>query len=227
MDVIYPYLATADDFELRYSLRSLVNAEHDRVIVAGDQPAIISHKVEHVGVRRISDRYQSSTTNILHAIDRAGVTGRFVVMHDDIFLLEPWAYRHEHRGSVADYLARGAPMGTYRQVLRTTAELLRAHGVDEPLFYGMHTPAVYDAAQFADLVREFKGKRYLTRTLYFNLFPQPGTRREDVKLKHWSGDVPASGILSISDDVGRNPKFRSWIDARFPLPSDYERENAP
>lgn len=222
MDVIYPYLGTRDDFELRYSLRSLVNVPHSRVIVAGDRPQITNHNVEHVGVGRISDRYQSSTTNIVQAIQRAEVTGEFVVMHDDIFVLQPWTYRHEHRGTVVDYLNSGAPNGGYRQALQITCALLRLHGVKDPLFFGMHTPAVYDAGRFANLAREFKGKRFLMRTLYFNLFPQPSERREDVKLKQWGGDAPAD-VLSISDAVGNAPQFREWIAARFPEPSEYER----
>lgn len=224
MDVIYPYLAAPGDFELRYSLRSLSNLPHKRVILAGDRPGITSDKVMHVGVQRIPDRYRSSTTNIMRALEAAGTTGDFVVMHDDIFALEPWAYRHEHRGAVSEYMTSGGAMGPYRRALRSTYEILRAHDVDEPLFFGMHTPAVYDAGRFADLVREFRGQRYLTRTLYHNLFPQPGVRREDVKLKQWNGDAPPVGILSISDEVGRNPRFRSWIEARFPVPSAYELE---
>lgn len=222
MDVIYPYLATSDDFELRYSLRSLVNLVHGRVIIAGDRPSLTSGRVERVGVKRISDRYRSSTTNILHAIERAGVTGEFVMMHDDIFLLQPWAYRHEHRGTIKEYLASGGAMGGYRQALQTTFTMLVALGVSDPLFFGMHTPAVYDARRFADLAREFKGKRFLMRTLYFNLFPQPSERGDDVKLKQWSGNAPVD-VLSISDEVGSNPQFRAWIAARFPEPSEYER----
>ncbi len=225
MDVIYPYLRAPEDFELRYSLRSLANMTHDRVIVAGDRPAITSDRACHIPVPRMNDRYRSSTTNILSAVVRADVTDKFVVMHDDIFLLKPWADRHQHRATIAEYLGSGAAMGTYRQVLRTTYEILRSHGISDPLFFGMHTPCVYEASKFIDLVNEFRDRRYLTRTLYFNLFPQPSMPSQDVKLKRWRDDAPIGSVLSISDDVARSKRFRSWIDARFSVPSEYERQS--
>src|SRR5690606_36479499 len=99
MDVVYPYKATLKDFELRYSLRSLRYMDHDRVIIAGDVPKGLK-KVTLIAVGRIGNRYASSTVNIKAAVDSGQLSDRFVVMHDDIFLLRPWAFRHEHRCTI-------------------------------------------------------------------------------------------------------------------------------
>ncbi|AKR55711.1 hypothetical protein XM25_07850 [Devosia sp. H5989] len=221
MDIVYPYKSVPDDFELRYSLRSLVNVPHERVIVAGDRPIIISRDVVHVTVDPVADRYQSSTTNIVAAIERAGVSGDFILMHDDMFVLEPWSYQHEHRGTIEEYVRAGGASGEYLARAASTRDLLQAHGIADPLFFGLHTPTVYNAERVLDLVREFEGQRYLLRTLYHNLFLAPSRQRDDVKVRAWSGSVDGD-ILSISDECAAHPGFKAWIAARFPERCSYE-----
>lgn len=223
MDVVFPYRRTEDDFDLRYSLRSLVNIPHDRVIVAGDWPAFASRKLKRVRVGRSYDRYRSSRTNIAGAIKRAGISGEFVVMNDDIFVLRPWRFRADHRGSIDEYLNHGEANGTYRAMVVKTRDLLKSVGVADPLFFGLHTPSVFESDRFLAMVAEFKTQQYLTRTLYGNLFPAEGEKRADVKLRSWpSADLPKD-VLSTSDQCGRNPAFRAWIEEKFPTPSVYEK----
>lgn len=111
MDVVYPYKARPLDLELRFSIRSLVHVEHSKVIVAGDKPNL---RVQHIPVRPCLERYRSSTANILAAAEKAVETDRFIVMNDDIFVLQPWTFRHENRGTIEEYLANGQPQGGYR-----------------------------------------------------------------------------------------------------------------
>lgn len=222
MDIVYPYRSTTDDFELRYSLRSLVNVPHDRVIVAGDKPTIAAKSVTCVAVDRIEDRYQSSTVNIVSAIRDAGIHGDFIVMHDDIFILKPWSFRHEHRCSIDEYLSSGHAAGPYRDRIESTRDLLKSKGIAEPLWFGLHTPTIYNAQRLHDMVEGFAGQQYLLRTLYHNLFPAPSERADDVKAKSWQARTSETGILSISDELARSPSFRAWIAARFPDRSAYE-----
>lgn len=221
MDVVYPYKSAPDDFELRYSLRSLANLPHERVVVAGDKPIIISRDVVHVAVDPVVDRYQSSTTNIVGAIERAGVSGDFILMHDDMFVLEPWVYRHEHRGTIDEYVRGGGASGEYLARAARTRDVLLAHGVTDPLFFGLHTPTIYNAERVLELVREFDGQRYLLRTLYHNLFPAPSCRRDDVKVRAWAGSA-GGDVVSISDECAAHPGFKAWIAARFPDRCRYE-----
>lgn len=221
MDVVYPYKRTPGDVELRYSLRSLSNMPHSRVIVAGESPRA-KLNVTKVGVARAPGRYEASTRNIFEAARQEVETDRFVVMNDDMFILEPWTFRHENRGTIEEYLGSGAPKGGYRRYTRSTWDILKAHGVADPLFFGLHTPTVYERSKLIDLIKEFNGKRYLLRTLYHNLFPQTSERREDVKVREWAGDPRQQDVLSISDGCARDPQFLAWIDVRFPDPSPYE-----
>lgn len=223
MDVVYPYRPAPGDLELRYSLRSLTNVEHERVIVAGEAPRTLCG-FSVVTVPRQPSRYQSSALNIYEAARQEVQTERFVVMNDDIFVLSPWTFRHEHRATIEGFLGGGSPKGEYRRHLMETRAILKAHGVSDPLFFGLHTPTVYERGKLIELVNEFRGKRYLLRTLYHNLFPQPSALRSDVKVRRWD-DEPETDVVSISDMVARDPRFLKWIDGRFPSPSPYEAEN--
>jgi hypothetical protein len=225
MDVVYPYRRSPGDFELRYSLRSLSNVPHDRVIIAGEIPLTTSDRVVTVkNPRTGADRYMSSTSNIFAAIGRADVSSDFIVMNDDIFVLKPWTFQHADRGPLSDYLDDPSVKGYYRSRVADTLKILKAHGIDDPLFFGLHTPTVYNRARLVDLMRDFPmpKNKYLLRTLYNNIFPQPSIRRDDVKVKSWSDDTEADDILSISDNVAALPSFKTWIDYRFPAPSVYE-----
>jgi hypothetical protein len=225
LDVVYPYRRGGDEFELRYSLRSLVNVAHDRVIVAGDRPLFASDALVTVPGPRRWNRYRSSTANILAAVRTGGITGRFVVMNDDFFVLRPWTPRVEHRGTIAEYLASGRAGGEYQGMVERTRDLLQINGVADPFFFGLHTPMVYDAARLLGMVELFRGERYLLRTLYGNLHAKSERSREDVKVRVWPAPI-ASDLLSTCDRSSRDPDFRAWINARFPAPSIYEdRDN--
>lgn len=221
MDVIYPYKSAPFDFELRFSLRSLVNVPHERVIVAGDRPKITNGSVTHIRVDPIPVRYQSSMENILAACEASSAED-VVVMHDDIFVLRPWRFVHEHRGSIEQYLKTGAATGGYRAVVERTRDILLAEGVANPLFFGMHTPTVYDRRNMVDLIKTYRASSVLLRTLYHNLFPQPSNLARDVKRFVWSGAEPHDAIFSTSDMAAADARFRIWIANRFPERSPYE-----
>lgn len=225
MDVIYPYKAAPFDLELRYSLRSLVNLPHDRVIIAGDKPMFCSDRVLHVAVPAQESRYQSSAANILAACE-ASDSDHVVVMNDDIFLLEPWRFQHENRGTIRDYLNSGKAFGGYRLAIEATLEILQGMGIAEPLFFGLHTPTVYRREVLMETIRAYSGQAVLLRTLYHNLHPQPSVTVEDVKLHSWPGYQPPhiGSVLSISDEVATSLRFRKWISERLPHRSPYERE---
>ena len=222
MDVVYPYRSSVLDVELRFSIRSLVNVHHGKVVVAGDRPRFLSDAAAYVPMPRDPLRYRSSTHNIAAAAERAVETDRFIVMNDDIFILRPWEFRHEHRGTIEEYLASGRATGTYHAHTVATRDILKAHGVDEPLFFGLHTPTVYERAKLLGLVKDFDGKPYLLRTLYHNLFPQPCERRDDVKMKKWTGAPVGADVISITDSMMWKPAFRAWLTKQFPDPSPYE-----
>lgn len=157
------------------------------------------------------------------AIEGAGIEGEFVVMNDDFFILQPWTYRREHKSTLDEYIATGGASGGYLRMVEQTKLILEAHGVKGGLFYGLHTPAVYDAGKLVELVREFDGQTYLLKTLYCNLHPMPSVKRPDVKVHKWQDEPPADDMFSTADHCARALTFRAWMRERFPDPSPYER----
>lgn len=221
-DVVYPYRLNNYGFEIRYSMRSLVNLDHGSVIVAGDKPNFVSESVKFVHVAQREQRFMDSTMNIFNAAIHAVTTDYFYVMNDDIFIMEPRKFRHEHR----DRPEMTGAAAEYRKYTDSTYDILKAYGVDEPLFFGIHKPTMYNRENLIDMVKEFSGELYLLRTMYHNLFPSPSVKGDDVKIYNWSkrshANASAGGILSISDSVANDFNFRAWIDEKFPNPSKYE-----
>ena len=83
---------------------------------------------------------------------------------------------------------------------------------------------IYNRDRLIELTREFDGQRYLLRSLYHNLFPAESHQVRDVKARVWP---PTDGrdqgaVLSISDTVAMDFRFREWIEARFPDRCRYE-----
>lgn len=223
MDVVYPYRRPWDEFELRYSLRSVsTHVRHGRVIVSGDPPKFTGDSLIHVPVSRHADRFASSTRNIVEGVTQAGISGDFIVMNDDMFILKDWKFRQQHRGTIDEYLAEGNASGGYRVMVECTKEILLAHGVKNPKFYGMHKPTVFNAAKLVDLVREFEGQSYLLRTLYGNLYPARSVKCDDVKMHKWTVP-PAGDVFSTSDRCARALACRNWLKVRFPHPSMFEQ----
>lgn len=223
LDVVYPYRASPEDHELRYSLRSLANIQHRKVVISGDRPGFAGAHLTCIETPRHEDRYRDSTTNILAAIEQGDLTDEFVVMHDDIFVLEAWTFRHEHRCTIREYLASGAAAGDYRDRIRSTLNVLLDCGVTEPLWFGLHTPTIYNRDRLHALILEYGAEPVLLRTLYHNLHPQISERAHDAKLRHWPSDVP-TGLLSISDEVAQDPSFRAWLNSSFRERSRYEHK---
>ncbi len=221
MDVVYPYRSAPDDYELRYSLRSLSKLPHRKVVISGDHPAFASEALTLISTDRDSDRYRDSTANLRAAIDYGDLTDDFVVMHDDIFLTGPWSFRHQHRCTIREFLVSGGVAGEYRERVQSTLHMLEARGVEDPLWYGLHTPTVYNRDKLSALLDEFGKKPFLLRTLYHNLYPAPSERADDVKLRQWPSDA-LSDVLSISDGIALDPSFRSWLETSFPDRSRYE-----
>ena len=64
MDIVYPIKKTIKNEDLRYSLRSLCNIEHNKVFIIGELPDWVSEEVYYIPVQQNLDRYEATTNNI-------------------------------------------------------------------------------------------------------------------------------------------------------------------
>jgi hypothetical protein len=226
--VVYAVRPGDTNEELRYSLRSLANLDHDRVIIAGHCPPWVRN-VEHLPVHAVGSKYDRTAANWRAACEH--LDEPFLMFNDDFFVMRPTTVETWHRGPLADVIAYYESIGSrqYLAGMRNTARLLDLLGIDEPLSYGLHVPMWIDPRlwlRMLEQVGDHDGPLHW-RTVYGNLWRVGGVRRDDVKVHGRRSTWGTGGdFLSTSDttfaahDVGR------FIRSQFHHPSPHETPHA-
>ena len=223
MDVVY-ICRQGPNEELRYSLRSLVNIEHDRVWVFGGAPAWFTGK--HVPVPQSGVKQANAKMNLLAACLHPRVSDPFLLMNDDFYIIaptEPALYDRGPTARVIDYYERMYPGGSYLEALKMTDRLLRADGHTERLSYELHVPMPVDKALMRDVVMRVlsDGRMALhNRSMYGMLAGLPSTTMRDPKV-YGPGDLPPEGAYLSSSDA-TFPLVLPLLDELLPDPSPYE-----
>ena len=212
--------------ELRYSIRALVaHLPHDRIWVAGYKPRWLEG-VGYLPTKQAQARYVNSRMNLLAAC-RADVSDRFVLFHDDFFILEPMeSVPTAHRGPVSEVL-QGRKDTPYQRGLGAALELLRSWNYPEPLDYELHLPLEVDREQMRTTIERTLEEHPIVasaiRTLHGNLWGLGGERVEDVKVRAAREPMPTGmSFVSTTDANFKFGKVGEYLRRRFPDPSPYE-----
>jgi hypothetical protein len=227
VDAVYVVRAGDRNEELRYSLRSIVaHLPRGRVWIVGHAPRWVSG-VEHLPTVQASSRFANSRANLLHACEHPDVPERFVLMHDDFFILLPVeAIPVLHRGSIGRTLGARRPTTSYRRALATVRDVLIAGGVAVPLDYELHVPLVVEKASMLETLRREVPvvTAAAVRSLYGNLNAIGGEEAVDVKIHATRTSIPEdAAFVSTTDSSFANGRVGAEIRARFPEPSPFER----
>ncbi len=216
MDVVYVCRPGPNE-ELRYSLRSLSHIDHDEVWVFGAWPDWL--KAQTVAVPRARGSYASSYANLVAALEHPGVSERFVLMMDDVFIMWPQELVPLHRGEIAT----GTGDSYHRSQIRRLGRWLTQHD-RTALNYELHAPAVMDKPKLAEvvgLVCPEKMRHTAIRTLYGNWHAIGGWPVEDFKVRP-PFEVPHRPFISTNDMSFRDKPLGAYIRDQFPTPSIYE-----
>jgi hypothetical protein len=223
MDVVYPLKATGSSLELRFSLRSIAqNLPHRKVWLSGHRPMWTTN-VQFIRGKRTATKYADALANIVRACERKELSDDFILMNDDFYVLK--MHREVpifHRGPLAEFIAAFKHRSNYYAMMKATLDLLHSEGIDNPLFYGTHTPTVMNKHRVLDIVSRFEGRPFMLRTVYHNLFGPEGTYRDDVKKQSASDKITGGDFLSSSDRFSTTHTFRRFIRSRFPYMCYYE-----
>lgn len=230
VDIVVPVRERAVNEQLRYALRSwCANIPHRNVWLVGYRPPWVRN-VKHIPTRQGPGRtkYQNTTAGMQAVCEHPDVSGSFVYMNDDFFVLKrldqvPVLHRGPVREVEAYYEARGS--GAYLRGMRETRELLAGLGHPDPLSYELHVPmpvgkagmlAALDVGRHLDVVHK--------RTLYGALAGLGGERIEDVKILHRGprGFGADSVFLSTMPDSFGSGMVGQFIRRAFPRPCRYE-----
>jgi hypothetical protein len=205
--------------ELRYSLRSLRNLPHDRVIVAGWKPDWLSGVI-HVPTVQRGNKWQNALTNLEAALPH--VSGRFVLMNDDFFILEKQRRMPVlHRES---WGPTNPPRRTqYQQAKANVRKVLAAEGIIEVTSYELHVPMVYDRERLERMLGmvDLKLIAGYQRTLYGNLYSVGGTFMKDCKITA-NRLEPDGPFVSTSERTFKTGRVGQVIREMFPTASEYE-----
>lgn len=208
--------------QLRLSLRGLVaHLPHDRVFIAGHRPAWVTG-VEHVPTRQPKDRWQASLGNLLEACRSSDLSERFVLFHDDFFILRAIdAVPLMHRGALALHVRRSA--GEHRRHLVKALELCRSWGVEEPISYDVHVPMPMDRTGVLEVAERANGQAAgAIRSLYGNAAGLIGQQITDVKTRTRFETPPEDATFVSTGNPFGTSRAAHLIRARLPEPCRYE-----
>lgn len=172
--------------ELRYSLRSLENIPHDKVILVGEKPDW-ARNVTHVAVAQSDTKHVNWARNMATAALSDQVSDEFLMMNDDFFIMKavqkmPALHFGYMRDVIACYEARYPEGSDYIARMKLLYELLVAKDSHEPISYELHTPMVLSKKNVRSMYEKSNGPLYQFRTYYGNMFNVGGTAVADVKI---------------------------------------------
>ena len=232
MDIVYIVRAGEVNEELRYSLRSLRNLPHRRVVIAGYIPKWVRNVVSIPVNQNQVTKYANAEQNWQHAMNDHRVSDNFILFNDDFFVMQPLAgLPNLHRGKLNDVIRYYEQInsGQYLQNMERTRDLLLEFGIEEPLSYALHVPMMMNkkrrkVLQATQLMFNESGLDIQMRTLYGNFYHLGGEYYDDVKANGLN-DMPdkSAVFLSSNDQTFMRGKIGEYIKATFTEKSYYER----
>jgi len=228
MDAVY-VCRDGGNPELRYSLRTLANVEHDRVWIFGGAPDWIDFtEVTHQKRMQGGSPYSSTRGHIGAACNTAEVSDPFMLWDDDFYAMcEIGIVPLYHRGPLDLVLERYAALKTpWIKGMRETAALMEKRGLlAGAMCFDVHLPLVVHKAEMREALRLAKSvstDAVHVKTLYGALSGFRGIEHCDPKLMRRNDPFPRGAWLSSSDDT-----FRSTVEPvlryLFPDKSPYEK----
>lgn len=228
MDIVY-VSRDGENPELRYSLRTLVNVDYDRVWIFGGAPVWTSDEIMYRRRRQGGSPYSSTRDHIAAACNTSEVSDPFVLWNDDFFAMRPVGeVPVYHRGSLEALLDSTAAMKTpWARGMRETAGFMDKRGLlAGAMSFDVHLPLVIHKDPMREALRLAKNVRadaIHIRTLYGAVAGLEGVEHPDPKMMRRSDPFPRGAWLSSGDDTFR-PVVEPVLRYLFPDPSNYERE---
>jgi len=220
MDVVYPLKLNGECEELRYSLRSLKNLEHDNVFIVGDKPDWATD-VEYLETIQLDGKYKNLCTNIEMACKTPEISDPFIIFNDDFFVMK-------HVGQVTPMWRETIPESLERYRRRSMIEWL-AHmmrlqrDADATISYELHVPMVVHKDPMLEALAVGKyGPCW--RTAYGAVANIGGVKTPDVKVMNTRDGVPPGRFASCSDKAFQVGQVGKRVKQAFPDKSEYERD---
>jgi len=188
MDIVYLVKNSLqnDSEELRYSLRSLKNIPHGKVVVVGEKPDWVTN-VTFIDVPQLGKKNANWEKSLRTAAARDDISEDFVMMNDDFFIMKPMGeIPLTNFGTMLDVIAhydQRYPDGSwYADSMRDQYKILTEKGFTNLMSYELHTPLVLKKSNVLQLYREVTEPLLQFRSFYGNYFHLGGVTVPDVKV---------------------------------------------
>lgn len=236
-DIVY-VLRDGENYELRYSLRSLCNLPRvGRVWLSGGSPDWVQN-VERITLPQTGSKYTNSGMNLRAAVEHPDVADEFILFNDDFFVTSrlervPVLNRGplEQILSWYEYRYPDAPENPhpYTRGMRHTLDMLTQLGVAQPLSYELHVPMLINKQRALEInvqIRAMLASGAISRplhwrTIYGNLAGIGGATVPDVKV-YSRQDPILFPFTSTNDGVFKRGRAGREIRELFLDPSHFE-----
>lgn len=225
MDVVYPLKATGEPYyELRYSLRSLRNLDHDRVFIVGGCPRWATNVV-HLPTTQNRGKYDNLCHNIEVACKSDFISDPFIIFNDDFIVMQPvkevtFHWRETVDEGIERYKKHGR-MNDWIQPMKDVKLACEILGIENPVSYELHIPMVVHKEPMLQALQMIPHGP-VWRTMYGNLARVGGTKIPDVKIYSRRSSVPPGPYVSTNDDVFPFGAAAKQIRKTFSKQSRYE-----
>lgn len=206
--------------QLRYSLRSLQNIEHDGVTIAGYIPRWVTN-VEALPVRQTGGKQANIRNNLRAICERYD---QWILFQDDIFVTRPADIEIVSAGTVrnlVEFFRKRGPLTPYVLDIKKTGEFLESMGYQDPLSFDcIHMPQIIVSEHMLAAI-ELAEKNNLgaVLTIHGNLAGYYGPKVTNAK-----SDTGWSRRTFVSTSDKRWPKgVGEYIRDLFPERCPYER----
>lgn len=189
MDIVYVFKGDPenDSEELRYSLRSLKNIEHDKVFLVGEKPNWVKNII-HIDVPQDRSKNENVKRNLRTAVNDDRISEQFLLMNDDFFIMKKVkadnVYNMGYMRKVIKNYDKRYPEGTdYIDNMKRLYDRLISMGFKKPVSYELHVPIVINKNLAKRLFASVgDGRLYQFRSFYGNFSGIKGKRIKDVKV---------------------------------------------
>lgn len=218
MDIVIPYCRSQSD-ELIYTLRGLKNIPHDKVIIIGDKSDY--RGLTHIPYKNTHDIVQNTYNVLMTAANSPDVSDDFIWWHDDMMLLSPIKELSVyHMGSYDKLLEKLPRFNFYTQMKRKTCDTLKKEGVDDPLFFDVHYPFVFNKQKVQAIQDKLHGVNKIS--FYANYYGINGEYIDkDFKVRR-DEDFNTS-FISTYDPIFNRSRAGEHIREKLSEVSEYEK----
>lgn len=221
MHIVYIVKKSEDNEELRYSLRSLANLEHESVWIVGYRPSWVRN-VEYIKGNEFDNKWDNTSGNLRLMAASEMLPESLVVMSDDIFIMSPADAVLEHRSSIAHFVKGKGKKQRYVRDLDEVDGWFRSRGVEKPLLYDIiHSPFPLEKTKFR-LAMDACPHKLSWRSIYGNTYQLESGRAADYKVFSRTANWDGRSFVSTSDSTFSKGRIGRQIRSRFPEPSVYE-----